>query len=148
MHPLHKLALAGVFLSTTVGPVAQISAQTSDVPAFNPKPPAATEKLPPILKPAQIPAESRQYEFQVKAYQIAARIHRVLHQLPCYCHCDRGFGHNSLRSCFASTHGANCGTCLQELFYADQQLKKGKTAAQIRAGIERGDYQSIDLHKI
>jgi len=30
------------------------------------------------------------------AYALAAKVKRVLYQEPCFCHCDRGFGHESL----------------------------------------------------
>jgi hypothetical protein len=36
---------------------------------------------------------------------------------------------------------------MREAVYAYQQTMKGQTPAQIRAGIERGDYQTIDLLK-
>ena len=119
-----------------------------DIPAYNAQPPAVSAKLPPILTPAQLSPSSRRYTFQERAYLIAARIQRTLHQLPCYCHCDQHMGHNSLRSCFADEHGAQCATCLQELYYADQMLKQGKTAKQIRDGIIHGDFNSINLNKV
>jgi hypothetical protein len=34
---------------------------------------------------------------------------------------------------------------MEEAVYAYQETKKGKTPAQIRAGIERGEYQTVDL---
>ncbi len=68
----------------------------------------------------------------------------VLHQQPCYCYCDR-MGHNSLHSCYENTHGAQCATCLKELYYSYQQHQRGKTASQIRAAIIRGDWKLIDL---
>ncbi len=34
---------------------------------------------------------------------------------------------------------------MQEAFYAYQMTKKGKTAKEIREGIMRGDYKTIDL---
>jgi hypothetical protein len=46
-----------------------------------------------------------------------------------------------------SRHGADCGTCIREDLYAYEQSRKGKTAAQIREGIERGDWQSMDTSK-
>jgi hypothetical protein len=55
--------------------------------------------------------------------------------------------HNSLHSCFEGTHGATCSTCMKEAVYAYEQTKKGQTPAQIRAGIERGEWQAIDLEK-
>ncbi|HYL61389.1 MAG TPA: CYCXC family (seleno)protein [Candidatus Methylomirabilis sp.] len=81
------------------------------------------------------------------AYAIAARIKKVLYQQPCYCHCDRSQGHKSLLDCFTGEHAAECGVCVAEDFYAYEQTRKGKTPAQIREGIERGDWRSVDLKK-
>lgn len=81
------------------------------------------------------------------AYIVAARIKKILYQQPCYCHCDQSQGHGSLLDCFVSKHGAGCGTCLREDLYAYEQSRKGQTAAQIREGIERGDWQYVDTSK-
>jgi hypothetical protein len=54
-------------------------------------------------------------------------------------------GHNSLHSCFESTHGAQCAVCLKELYYSYQQHQRGRTAAQIRSGIIKGEWKQIDL---
>jgi len=81
------------------------------------------------------------------AYAVAARIKKALYQQPCYCHCDRSHGHKSLLDCFASKHGSGCGTCIYEDFYTFEQLGKGKTAAQIRAGIIKGEWKSVDATK-
>jgi hypothetical protein len=88
-----------------------------------------------------------QHPYQVIAYKMAAKIPNVLHQEPCYCRCDREMGHNSLHSCFEGTHGAACSTCMREAVYSYQQTKLGRTPAQIRAGIERGEWQTVDLEK-
>jgi hypothetical protein len=53
-------------------------------------------------------------------------------------------GHNSLHSCFESAHGARCDICLKELYYADAQHKKHKTAAQIRKGIIAGEWRQVN----
>jgi len=81
------------------------------------------------------------------AYAVAAKIKKTLYQQPCYCHCDRSQGHKSLLDCFASKHGSGCGTCIYEDFYSFEQLGKGKTAAQIRAGIIKGEWKSVDATK-
>ena len=81
------------------------------------------------------------------AYSVAARIKKILYQEPCYCHCDRSQGHGSLLDCFVSKHAAACGICEREDFYAYEQSHKGKTGAQIRDGIERGDWQGVDMTK-
>ena len=115
------------------------------VPAFNPAPPKTGAKLAPILGKEQLWGTNSQYPFQAHAYELAAKIPAVLYQQPCFCYCDRGMGHNSLRSCFEGTHGAECGTCLKELYYTYSEHKKGKTAKQIRAGILKGEWKLIDL---
>lgn len=140
---VRALLTAALLASLALPAVAQ-----QDIPAYNAKPPAVDAKMPPILTPSALSPGSKHYPFQAKAYLIAARIQRTLHQLPCYCHCDQHMGHNSLRSCFADEHGAQCSTCLQELYYASQMLKQGKTAKQIRDGIIHGDFHSIDLNKV
>jgi hypothetical protein len=121
-------------------------AQPQGVPAFNSGPPQKGKALPPILAGAQL--ENFQHPVQLKAYKAAAKIPGVLHQLPCYCYCDRHAGHNSLRTCFESEHGANCSTCMKEALFAEQQTKLGKTPQQIRAAVIRGDYEKIDLVKL
>jgi hypothetical protein len=114
------------------------------VPAYNAAPPAKGTKLPPILTKADLWGADAQNVYQTHAYELAAKIPNVLHQQPCYCFCDR-MGHNSLHSCFEGTHGAQCSTCLKELYYSYEQHQKGKTAAQIRAGIIKGEWKQIDL---
>ena len=81
------------------------------------------------------------------AYALAAKIKKTLYQQPCYCHCDRSKGHTSLLDCFASEHGSGCGTCIYEDLYSYEQVHKGKTAAQIRAGIIKGEWKSVDATK-
>jgi len=81
------------------------------------------------------------------AYTLAAKIKKTLYQEPCYCHCDRTKGHGSLLDCFASKHGSECGTCIYEDFYTYEQSQKGKSAAQIRAGIIKGEWKSVNAAK-
>jgi Protein of unknown function with PCYCGC motif len=119
----------------------QASAQSEEpVPAYHPQPP--TEALPATLDPAQFDSPVVK-----NAYALAARVRKVLYQQPCYCHCDRAHGHTSLLSCFTSTHGSMCNVCIGEAFYSYEQARKGKTAAQIRDGIVRGDWQQIESAK-
>jgi len=114
------------------------------IPAYNAGPPPKGTKLPATLTKADLWGADAQYPYQTHAYDLASKIPAVLHQQPCYCYCDR-MGHNSLHSCFETSHGARCSTCLKELYYSYQQSKKGKTAAQIRAGIIKGEWKQIDL---
>ncbi len=57
-------------------------------------------------------------------------------------------GHNSLHSCFEGLHGAECATCMEEGVYAYRETMRGQSPAQIRAGIERGEFQRIDLNSV
>jgi hypothetical protein len=110
------------------------------VPAFHAKP--ATGDLPPTLEPSLY-----QDKLVFNAYVVAGRSEKILYQEPCYCHCDRSNGHGSLLDCFAGSHGAGCSVCQKEAFYSYEQMRKGKTAAQIRDGIIRGEWQKVNVAK-
>jgi hypothetical protein len=143
-----KRGLTLAFLSVLIVAVSApwaISEDEGTVPKYNAAPPAKGVALPPILGREQLWAENAQYPFQSHAYELAAKIPAVLHQQPCYCYCDRGMGHNSLHSCFEGAHGAQCSVCLKELYYTYSMNKKGKTPAQIRQGIMKGEWKQIDL---
>jgi hypothetical protein len=110
------------------------------VPAFHTEVPKGP--LPATMNPSEFSGVLVQ-----NAYTLASRVRRVLYQQPCYCHCDRSQGHGSLLDCFVSKHAAECGVCLREGFYSYEQSRKGKTAAQIREDIERGEWQQVDISK-
>ena len=110
-----------------------------------------TQSIPPYHKSAEdakplpqlLPASTfSDRPVVARAYQIASEIPYVLAQQPCYCHCDKAFGHGSLLDCFASSHTAGCGICIGETFFAYQKTKQGETPAEIRAAIIRGDWKS------
>lgn len=143
---LYRGMTLGFLFLVTISLSAQWAMPKSDdgeVPAYNSAPPPKGTKLPPVLTKADLWGPDAQSPYQTHAYELAAKIPTVLHQQPCYCHCDR-MGHNSLHSCFENTHGAQCDICMKELYYSYQQHKKGKTAAQIRAGIIKGEWRQID----
>ena len=127
---------------------AQFLNQQSAVPAFNSARPAPAAKLAPILTQQQLAAAGLIAPAQTESYKAAARASSVVYQMPCYCYCDRNHGHTSLRSCFDGTHGANCGTCMQEALYSYRQSKKGLSATMIRDGIMHGDYKLVDLQNV
>ena len=122
----------------------QASGEATRVPAFHAGPPAKGAVLPPILGKDQLWGENDQNPYQSHAYELAAKIQSVIYQPPCYCYCDR-MGHKRLHSCFEGTHGAQCTTCMKEVFYAYQMTKQKKTAAQIRKGIVAGEWKTVDL---
>ena len=131
----------------TAASYAQWSNPADDVPAYHSSAPLNIHALPAILHGAQLTGTNFQYHWQVRAYQLAAQASSVIYQLPCNCRCDRALGHTSLHSCYETTHSTECSTCAQEGFYAYYKTKAGWTPAQIRAGIARHDYESIDLDK-
>jgi len=137
------LVLAGA----TAMSYAQWTNPSDDIPAYHPSAPLKLTSLPPILSGSKLMGEMFRYNWQLHAYQQAAKVSSVLYQLPCNCRCDRALGHTSLRSCFEGLHGAECSTCAKEGLFAYQQTKLGKTPVQIRGGIERHEYESIDLEK-
>ena len=98
------------------------------VPAFQMAPTRAS--LGPTLDPDRFSGLTRD------AYRAVKQIPLTIAQLPCYCHCDEGFGHKSLYSCFEDDHAAHCATCVNEALLAlslqrDQKL----TPEQIRERI-------------
>ena len=116
------------------------SAADEAVPAFHAQPPQG--ELPATMDPAVFNEPILQ-----NAYVAAAKIKKTLYQQPCYCHCDRSHGHTSLLDCFASKHGSGCGTCIYEDLYAYEQSQKGRSAAQIRASIIKGEWKTVDVTK-
>src|SRR6516162_9464684 len=150
MHSLGKLLVAVTVLVSAVGllvlpqfaaPASQQNGtQSSDEPA-----PAFHAQAPKDALPPTMEASLFQDVQTFNAYLVAGRIKKVLYQQPCYCHCDRSQGHTSLLDCFTGRHAAVCGTCVREDFYSYEQSQKGKTPAQIREGIERGDWEKLDV---
>lgn len=103
--------------------------QAQAVPAHFESAPTKSS-LGPTLDPAQFTGITRD------AYRAAREIPVTLTQLPCYCHCDRGFGHKSLYSCFEDDHASHCDVCVREAVLALKLEKEQKmTPAQIRDAI-------------
>ncbi len=127
----------------TIAASAQWSNPADEVPAYHAA--APSKPLPPLMTGDQLSGPYFTHAYQVTAYKMAEKIPAVIHQLPCYCRCDRALGHKSLHSCFEGTHGAACSTCMREAVYAYQQTKLGKTPTEIRGAIERGEWQNIDV---
>ncbi|MEO7003881.1 MAG: CYCXC family (seleno)protein [Acidobacteriaceae bacterium] len=127
---------------------AQWTDPSAEIPAFHTSAPASSAIEPPILHGRQLTGPNFQLPWQVEVYKEVAKIPNVLYQLPCYCRCDRALGHKSLRSCFEGLHGAECDTCAKEGLYAYRMTRKRWPARRIRAGIERGDWRSIDLSAV
>ena len=95
------------------------------VPAFEVAPIRAN--LRPTLEPERFTGMTRD------AYRAVRQIPMTIAQLPCYCHCDEGFGHKSLYSCFEDEHAAHCAVCVNEALLALTLEKQQKLSpAEIR----------------
>jgi hypothetical protein len=104
----------------------EMDAQLGRIPAHFETTPAL-KSLPTTLPPQQFFGKAR------TAYQIVKEMPQTIAQLPCYCHCDVGFGHKSLHSCYEDDHAAHCAVCVDEVLLAYQLEKEQKlTPQQIR----------------
>jgi uncharacterized protein with PCYCGC motif len=110
----------------TPPPAHNHSTTAQTIPAHFEVPPSKSS-LGPTLDPNSFTGITRD------AYRAAREIPVTLAQLPCYCHCDRGFGHKSLYSCFQDDHASHCDICAREAVLALRLEKEQKlTPAQIR----------------
>ena len=132
--------VAAVLLPISARSAAQQSGGDEPVPAYHTQVPAG--ELPQPMDPAEF-----DNPVVKNSYAVAAKVKKVLYQEPCYCHCDRSVGHGSLLDCFTSKHGSGCNICMAEALYSYEQTKKGKTPAQIREGIQKGEWRQIDSAK-
>ena len=90
----------------------------------------ARGSLEPTLAPEMFKGVTRE------AYRAVGEMPELIAQMPCYCHCDEGFGHKSLQSCFVDDHAAHCDVCVKEALAAYKLRKEqGLTAPQIRERI-------------
>ncbi len=102
------------------------SSGVKKVPAFLSTVPSRAS-LAPTLDPERFTGATRE------AYRAVRQIPVTIAQLPCYCHCDEGYGHKSLYTCFEDDHAAHCAVCVNEALLAltlerDQKM----SPAQIR----------------
>ena len=126
-NPSQVTAIKNANQSTTQTPPPHDHATTAKtVPAHFEVAPSRSS-LAPTLDPNAFTGITRD------AYRAAREIPVTLAQLPCYCHCDRGFGHKSLYSCFEDEHASHCDVCVREALLALKLEKEQKmTPAQIR----------------
>lgn len=86
--------------------------------------------LPPTLPASEFFGKARE------AYEVAKKIPQTLAQLPCYCECDKAFGHKSLHTCFVDDHASHCAVCVDEALLAYQLQQEQKlTPEQVREKI-------------
>jgi len=140
---MHGWVRYGVLGLATVGAAAKWVPPTDSTPAHYLSAPRYGTAH--VMSGDQLTGEYFSHPYQVIAYEMAAKVEKVLYEQPCYCRCDLALHHKSLHSCFEGTHGAVCATCMRQAVYAYQQTKLGKTPEEIRAGIERGEWKDVDV---
>ena len=112
---------------------------SSRVPAYQQA--SEVKNLGPTLAAAQFIGKTRE------AYEVARKIPQTLAQLPCYCECDRGFGHKSLHTCFMDDHASHCAVCVDEALLAYKLQKEEKlTPDQVRDRIIAQYSQASHAH--
>lgn len=128
-----SFAVAGVMLIRSSGSSPLTTAPASAVDSASPDAPHShTPRVPAFQTAAQIdnlPQTLPSDKFIGKtreAYRVAKEIPKTLAQLPCYCECDRGFGHKSLHSCFVDDHASQCAVCVDEALLAYKLQKEDK----------------------
>jgi hypothetical protein len=104
------------------------ASSTKSVPAHYETEPARSS-LAPTLAPERFTGKTQD------AYRVVREAPQLIAQLPCYCYCDRGFGHQSLHSCFVDDHAAHCAVCVDEALLAYNLRKRGLSPQQIREQI-------------
>lgn len=75
------------------------------------------------------------------AYKYAAEIPEVIDNQFCYCYCKRNHGHKTLLTCFTNDHGSKCDTCIEEVIYAYELHKQGKSIADIVSAVDKKFYR-------
>jgi len=117
------------------------ASQSRNTPPYHDSAPTAA--LPPTLDPSEFP-DNRIAEV---AYTLAAQIKTVLYQVPCYCGCDRRDHHDSLLTCYTTRHGEWCSICQKEVIFCFREHNKGRSPAEIREAIGRGEAKKVDLEE-
>ena len=76
-----------------------------------------------------------------EAYRIAAEIPKVIDSQFCYCYCKKNHQHKTLLTCFTNKHGSKCDTCINEVLYAYELYKQGKTLDEIIVSVDKKFYR-------
>ncbi len=78
----------------------------------------------------------------LQGYRIAKQMPDVLEKMPCYCGCNKGNNHHSLKECFIrpdgayDDHASGCDVCVKEAVDASQWQQQGKSLAETRSLID------------
>ena len=122
MNPSRKIvAVAGAILFAGVALLAVPRWAESRAAQGNEPTPAYHSQVPPGALPPTMDPTAFNNPIVQNAYAVAAKVKRVLYQQPCFCHCDRSIGHESLLDCYVGKHAAVCDVCMKEAFYRSEE---------------------------
>ena len=76
-----------------------------------------------------------------EAYRIAAEIPKIIDSQFCYCYCKKNHQHKTLLTCFTNKHGSKCDVCINEVLYAYELYKQGKTIDEIVVAVDQKFYR-------
>ena len=76
-----------------------------------------------------------------EAYRIASEIPKIIDSQFCYCYCKKNHQHKTLLTCFTNKHGSKCDTCINEVLYAYELYKQGKTLDEIIVSVDKKFYR-------
>ena len=89
----------------------------------------------PVMSPAFYTGKA------AEAYRIAAEIPKIIDSQFCYCYCKKNHQHKTLLTCFTNKHGSKCDTCINEVLYAYELYKQGKTLDEIIVSVDKKFYR-------
>ena len=116
-----------IFLSTIVLVLVIVYSATKPTEHATPVAPATGE----LIEKRPVMSSAFYVGKVAEAYRIAAKIPKVIDSQFCYCYCKKDHQHKTLLTCFTSKHGAKCETCINEVLYAYELYKQGKTLDEI-----------------
>jgi hypothetical protein len=105
-------------------------------------PASALVEVRPVLSPDMFTGKA------ALAYKYAAEISKVIDSQFCYCYCKKDHGHKTLLTCFTNKHGAKCDVCIDEVLYAYELHKEGKSIDDIIVAIDKRFFRPYQPHRI
>ena len=126
-----------IFISVIALILSVVYSTTKTVEYRNPIAPATGQLIEtrPVMSPAFYTGKV------AEAYRIAAEIPKVIDSQFCYCYCKKNHQHKTLLTCFTNKHGSKCDTCINEVLYAYELYKQGKTLNEIVVSVDKKFYR-------
>ncbi len=148
MHQIKSRWVLGLAVfAVTAASYAQWSNPADDVPAYHPSAPLNIHALPSILHGAQLTGPNFRYPWQVHAYQLAARSRASSTSFRAIAAAIAPLATPACAVAMKRRTPPSAPPAPRKASTPTSKTKAGWTPAQIRAGIAKHDYESIDLDK-